>query len=328
MNSRFPTIECKEQQILLSRIAQLCDKGGELTNKMHSSGFLSIEPIQKFWKSFCEKCEDKIHDQFLIEEAKMFVSVPDGAIGHYLFGKRSWFSPFIDSLCIERDRDIEVGSDVRAHHEPWKIELDPCRRRQVLMQCKDRDKLTELEYEKEHILANKRKLELSYYATRVEGLEDLSLPDCVRLLIGRSLEGTAYDYDRKRSKPNFPVFSRKINSTWSLCLALTEERFLTVKQRYIDEFGRKWTPFYMSCYLSSGRKISRVQVPLNVERYDFMVVRYHRMIPGFFNAYSKYDNLSELYLVIDAWVSLFKLVEGEIWSIIMEELELPGHLTK
>ncbi|HXQ40472.1 MAG TPA: hypothetical protein VN821_04330, partial [Candidatus Udaeobacter sp.] len=142
--------------------------------------------------------------------------------------------------------------------------------------------------------------EAAYFAT---DLSKVHLPDrdgryaLFSAVMERDAACLGFRYDKRKSRPNFPVFSKTVAGEWDLCWAIEEPNMFF------------WSPF-------EGRFMPHLQVrhrnlrgsASKAEACEYLQIRYAVVVPGFFNAYRTFRSSDELETMIKAHLCLYRLM--------------------
>jgi hypothetical protein len=115
------------------------------------------------------------------------------------------------------------------------------------------------------------------------------------------IEGDAaslgFSLDKRKSRPNLPIFSKQITQRWDLCWELEKPMKLTSKP-----FGWRFHPLLELRHRDLTGPIDGKKAG------EFLLLRYHHIIRGFGNAYGAFTDLDELETLIKAHLYHYRLM--------------------
>ena len=106
-----------------------------------------------------------------------------------------------------------------------------------------------------------------------------------------------FHYDKPKSRPNYPVFSKPITDDWHLCWVIEEARSF-----FHSPLEGSFQPYLE---LRSRQLCGSLAKARSGE---FLLIRYAGVVPGFFNGYWNFFDLEELETVIKAHLYLYGLM--------------------
>jgi hypothetical protein len=106
-----------------------------------------------------------------------------------------------------------------------------------------------------------------------------------------------FQYDKQKSRDEFPVFSKHLSDGWDLCWTLqhTDMFALTPKEGC----------FAPNLELRGANMVGDAD---KARSREVLFFRYQHIVPGFGGAYRKFRNLAELEWAIGAHLRLYKLM--------------------
>jgi hypothetical protein len=273
-------------------------------HELQDAGFSAFRPLHEFTQSFCDaQSEIELHKQCLIEEAKCLLGRPfpfpiAEAEERYLFR-----SPLLQEL--SRLRDEENGVPLpeltsRYPEETWRLEIDPCRRRSALASVNERlayqarwkaaqqEQRRQLETETARHASN---LDMSYTFDRRQRYAFFSA------VMEQNVTALGFEFDARRARTHYPIFSKRVSADWDLCWALEESKAFCS-----SAFEGRFAPYLE---VRSRSLIGSIE---SRNTGEFLFIRYQQIVPGFSSAYGKFLGLRELETMIKAHLYLYSLM--------------------
>lgn len=238
-------------------------------------------------------------------------------IGHLptLTGEGSGYhSDYIAGLRAKRDARLGKGFWEASKDETirfWELEVSPCARRREEMSCsgdslfKERDaswRDTEKEIIRHEVMSHALELSKSYEVSR-EGRYQL-----YRAAMERELNSSHFKYDKSRSRPSWPVFSKELSRDWLLSWSLADADTFSM---FADQ-GR------LDLRLHIRNRSFRRAVLASDQEDRFLKIPYPYLVEGFCSAYTKFQGMEDLELCIKAYAELYKMVENNIDQAIQQ----------
>jgi hypothetical protein len=125
----------------------------------------------------------------------------------------------------------------------------------------------------------------------------------------REAAALGFHYDKPKSRPNYPVFSKPMSDEWDLCWAIEEARAF-----FHSPFEGHFSP-----YLEIRGRTFRGSVAKGKSG-EFLHIRYASVVPGFSNGYWTFFDLDQLETAIMAHLHLYSLmasvIEGGIKTVL------------
>ena len=274
---------------------------------LREAGFGAFMPRHEFVGSFAETTdESELHHRCVIEKAKERLGQPTPIRMSNEEVKRIYFSPFLQHLRDHRDKDngmpfLELRNHYFGGESLWREEVDPCQRK--LVQAKIAQKVA-FEARWATILEQERRQFEQEAARHATGLGRLphtfNEPGRYRFfsaVMERDAACMGFEYDKLKSRPNYPIFSKAITDDWDLCWVIEEPRFF-----FHSPFEGRFAPFLEVRSKNLRGNLRKVQSG------EFLNIRYVQVLPGFFNGYWIFFNLDELETVIKAHLYLYGLM--------------------
>jgi hypothetical protein len=291
---------------LCLELVPIGDEAYHYATQLENAGFNASMPRRKFIESFAETAEElELHRRCVVENAKERLGQPTPIRIFDEDFKQLYFSPFLQQLREQRDRDN--GCPVAELHnrykgaESWRREIDPCQRRLVQDGEKHREShkarfAAMLEAESSAL-----KDEAEHFSTGLG--KNFSVFDSkgrsafYRDIMERGAATLGFHYDREKSRPNYPIFSKQMTDNWHLCWALENARSFFPN----PSEGR----FDVSLELRSKQLTGRLD---KVDSGELLVLRYAAILPNFLGAYARFVDLDQLERIIHAHLYLYRLM--------------------
>jgi hypothetical protein len=118
-----------------------------------------------------------------------------------------------------------------------------------------------------------------------------------REVMERDSAGFGFSYDKKKSRDEFPVFSKQMSNNWDLCWTLQHINMFALAPQegfFSPNLDLRYTNLYGSTDRARGG--------------EFLLFRYQHILPGFGNAYWKFRNLEELDRAVSAHLRLYGMM--------------------
>jgi hypothetical protein len=305
------------QRDLLRLLSELSSRFPEYLQTLVDRGFALSAMTLDYWNSYCDSDSLAVHQAFLQEEARLFVGTPSGVAGYLADNGGELPSQLMSELRAKRF--AEFGVPFAELRSLWKREIDPCRRRMFYLRENDPQKFEEREEAFRRDLTARRSEEIAAHvpgwAHRI-ALGSASAPPSLREALEESYSHLGFAYDKRRSGPLFPVYSKAISDGWSLCVSADDQNKLIMMNVGADRRSR--TTLYISCFLSSKKtRLTRS----NECRGGYMLpLRVNRLVPGFLVAYSVISSIEDLALSVKANAALCDCVAADLEKILVERL--------
>jgi hypothetical protein len=117
------------------------------------------------------------------------------------------------------------------------------------------------------------------------------------IVMKRDAAALGFEFDSRKSRLGYPVFSKQIDEEWDICWALEEP-----KSFYQNSVEGRFAPYLE---IRNRYLIGSVE---NGKSGEFLFIRYHQIVPGFTGAYGKFFKLDELETMIKAHLCLYRLM--------------------
>jgi hypothetical protein len=294
--------------------------GGEVFDCMRQlahAGFKAFLPRQKYIESFSEDPKAiETHRRCVVETAKERLGQPWPIRIYDEDLKHLYFSPFLQQLREERDRTNgvpihELSNRYGYGESAWRREVDPCLRRLIQLEAWDKEIYEERRaamYEQER---QALKEEAARHSTGL-GKCDHTFDSAgryrfFRAVMERDAAPLGFHYDNKKSRRDYPIFSKSVTDDWHLCWAIEERRSF-----FHSPFEGNFSPHLE---LRSRQLVGTLS---KSEPGEYLHIRYAGSVLS--NGYWTFFNLDELETAIKAHLYLYSLIAPAIEGGITEVL--------
>jgi hypothetical protein len=299
-----PKISFDQANMLCHEFLPIGEALFDYMDALQRAGFSAFMPHNELVQSFCgaeEECD--IHRQCLIESAKCLLGRPFPFSVSQAEEQLLYRSPLIQRL--SRERDFENGVPVsllpsRYPGQVFRIEVDPCRRRMAYSRINDKQAFDARWDAAQKDQSRRLESETAHHATDLGGDYAFYIEQRYAFytaVMKRDAAALGFEFDRLKSRSCFPVFSKPINEEWDICWALEEP-----KTFYPSSVAGRFAPYLE---IRSRNLFGKIE---NEKAGEFLFIRHHRIIPGFFSAYGKFFKLEELETMIKAHLCLYSLM--------------------
>ena len=321
-----PTLSADQVGMICRGLLDLAEDVFRYKDQLENAGFRGFLPRLKFAKSFCaSQAEKEIHERCIIEQAKFVVGWPWPPVNaRWTDAQRAslYRSPLFEQLRNERDKtnavpESELATRFPAGEVAWRREINPCRRRQLAEKADQQSNYKECW---NAVLGEEARVveeEIARHATGISRAHTFDESGRYRFfsaVMERDAARLGFDYDKAKSRSNYPVFSKRITEDWDVCWALEEERPF-----FWNPFEGRFAPF-----LEIRGRTRRGRMG-NAAPGEFLQIRYASIIPGFFNAYRNFYSLEGLETMIKAHVFLYELLAPVLEEAVRNGLEYAEH---
>ena len=297
-----PRLSFEQADRLCRTFLPLGDLVFDFMEQIQAAGFAAWLSRHKFIESFGTPEEAKIHRRCIAEIARERLGRPDSMPIPDL--KLLYFSPFLQQLRKERDEANGVDTSQLSTRYPmgeaaWRHEFDPCKRKQIFTRVND----AEAYDARWHAMLDEQRrcleAEVEQHAT---GLAKAYTFDrdgryaFFKAVMERDAAGLGFHYDRPKSRPNYPVFSKEVSEDWDLCWAIED-----AKMFFFTPLEGHFSP-YLQVRSRKLRGSLRKAQPGEV-----LFLSYRLLVPAFGNAYWEFYALDELETMIKANLHLYGL---------------------
>jgi hypothetical protein len=195
----------------------------------------------------------------------------------------------------------------------WRLEIDPCRRRLVQDRVNDRERhearFTAMLEQEVRALED----ESAHHATGLgkvpHTFDNKGRYRFFAAVMERDAAPLGFQYDKAKSRPNYPIFSKAVTDDWHLCWAIEEARAF-----FHSPMEGKFQPFLEL----RSRELQGTLA--KVESGQFLYIWHAMVVPGSFSGYWTFFSLDELETAIRAHLCLYSLmapiIEGGIKKVL------------
>lgn len=294
----------------------------DYADELIRAGFSAFVPYWKFFESFCDDHDElQLHRKCVIEGAKNLLGRPWPFRANDVEERLLFRSPYLQRLTQERDEENGVPDfrlPIEFPGEIWRLEIDPCRRRYAFESVNNRQahvaRWNIVKQEHRRRLA----LEVGQHAThlaRSHSFDRRRRHAFYTAVMKQHVGALGFEFDKLKSRVGFSIFSQQVGGGWDLCWVLEEPNSLA-----FDDFKGSFRP-----YLEIRHRNLKGSIK-NAENGQFLIIRYDRAVPGFFNGYAQFFSLEELETIIKAHLCLYGLMAPIIEGGIHEVLGKEGHI--
>jgi hypothetical protein len=289
--------------------------------RLREAGFEAFLPRHTYIESFAANPEElEIHRRCVAEMVKERLARPWPMRIYDEDFKQLYFSPYLQRLRAERDKSNGVPVDQLSSRYPlgesaWRREVDPCQRR--LIQARQEDTY---EARWTAMLELERRALEDEAARHATGLgkiphtfDNKGRYVFFAAVMERDAAPLGFHFDKAKSRPHYPIFSKAITDDWHLCWAIEEARAF-----FHSPLEGSFSPFLEI----RGHNLRGTLA--KAESGEFLHIRYAGVVPGFFNGYWKFFSLDQLETAIRAHLHLYSLMAPIIEGGIKKVLGSPG----
>jgi hypothetical protein len=287
--------------------------------RLREAGFEAFLPRHRFIESFAANADElEIHRQYVMEFAKERLAYPQPMRMDAVEFKQRYVSPFLQRLREERDKANSVPENELSTRYPggesaWRHEIDPCQRRLVQDRVNDREgheaRFVAMLEEEVRALEDEAVRHATGLGKVPHTFDNKGRYRFFAAVMERDAASLGFQYDKAKSRPNYPIFSKAITTDWHLCWAIEEARAF-----FHSPMEGSFEPFLE---LRSGSFQGNLA---KVESGEYLHVRYAVVVPGFFSGYWKFFSLDALETAIRAHLHLYSLmapiIEGGITKVL------------
>jgi hypothetical protein len=314
-----PRLTFEQANALCREFLPIGDHVFDYMAELGKAGFEAFLPRHRFTESFALNREElEVHRRCVGETAKERLGRPWPMHLSEENLKERYFSPFLQRLRAERDHanggpENQLSSRYSQSETAWRRELDPCRQRMLQMEINQREtyevRFTTMLEEEMRALED----ECSLHATGL-GREPHTFDSKGRYaffiaVMERDAASLGFHYDRAKSRPNYPVFSKAITKDWHLCWVIEDAQLF-----FHSPFEGLFAPYLELRGHNLCGKLAKAKSG------EFLKIRYTIAVPSFFNGYWMFFNLDQLETAIRAHLRLYGLIapiiEGGIRKVL------------
>jgi len=295
------------------------DRVFDVMSRLQQLGFGAFVPLSRLPELFCESeaaCVD--HRRYVVEMAKSYLGKPFPFEASPEARSQFFSSRYLSDLLAERDAKNGVSeAEVmdRYPNETWRMELDACCRDMAWSRWNDPELFTQRHSKAVREQAAMVAGEASRYVGDVgdgNSLQDIESRYQVFFdVMVRRATPLGFEYDKKRSKSGFPIFSKVVGKGWDLCWAIEEAHCFNTSPGVLE--------LYLE--LRSAGLTGRLS---QKDRGRYLIIRCRHMVPAFLSAYRVFNSLSELALLINVHLALYQLISSDIENGVRKVFGNPG----
>jgi hypothetical protein len=300
-----PTLTFFQANELCKKLLPIGDAIWMYAEQLRTAGYSAFDAYSEFLESFGDRDEIELHRLCAVELAKLRLGQPWPMKFSPDDRKPLYSSSLLKQLQEKRDAQngctrSEIDKKYPGIEALWRREIDPCHRNKTRFEisersqyqlrwnaCMERQRLMiemetqahspvrddQFEFEMEHRFAKSNEV------------------------MGRDSATLGFSYDRKKSREEFPVFSKQLTENWDLCWTL----------QHTDMFAL--TPIEGS--FAPNLDLRGANIPGDADKArtgEFLLFRYQHIVPGFGSAYWKFRSLNELERVVKAHLCMYRLM--------------------
>jgi hypothetical protein len=287
--------------------------------RLQEAGFSAFLPRHHFIESFAANAEElEIHRRCVMENAKERLARPWPIRIYEEDFKQLYFSPFLQHLREELDKANGVPVNQLSTRYPggesaWRREIDPCQRRLVQNSINDRElheaRFAGMVEDERRALEDEAERHASGLGKLPHTFDNKGRYAFFAAVMERDAACLGFHYDKAKSRPDYPIFSKAITEDWHLCWVIEEARAF-----FCSPFEGRFAP-----YLELRGESLRGTLA-KAESGEFLHFRYATAVSGFFNGYWKFFSLNDLERAIRAHLYLYSLlapiIEGGIAKVL------------
>lgn len=318
-----PKLSFQQANAICREFLPLGDRAFDYMARLREAGFEAFAPRHMYDESFAESPEElEIHRRCVVEIAKEQLSRPYPMRFSMEEFELTYFSPYLQRLRRERDQANGVPEDQLSGRYPmgesaWRRKIDPCERRRVQLHV---NQWEAYQARWDALLdAERRALEdeAERHATGLGRLphtfDKSGRYAFFAAVMERDAAALGFHYDKPKSRPNYPVFSKAITDDWHLCWAIE------------DAQGFFRSPLYglFKPHLEIRSRALRGSLA-KAESGELLIIRYDIIVPGFYTGYWRFFDLDELETVIRAHLHFYGLIAPTIEDRIKKVLGQPS----
>jgi hypothetical protein len=306
---------------LCGELIRICDGAYDYCEQLKASGFSAFQPYEAFFQSFAETPDGSdLHRRIHVEKAKETLGRPWPPLYIRPEYRRPLFkSRLLEELRAKRDAKNGVSeNDLEKRYSRresfWRRTIDPCDRRSALLEITDKelyDARWSAVFDSMSLQVQEEALHFATELSKIHTFDKDGRYALFRAVMEREAAPLGFCYDKRKSRPGFPIFSKAITDGWDLCWAIEEPDMF-----FWNPFGGRFMPF-----LELRHRDLRGGVKDNAEPGEFLQLRYTAVVSGFFNAYRTFRGADELETMIKAHLSLYGLMAPSIESGIAKALK-------
>jgi hypothetical protein len=293
----------QQQGQLLARLLPLAENWWETIEAMRGGGWNVFLPRLNFEMSFASTEEDLLqYRRYVIEDAKCRIANPNSRIFIPRQGlpfDSEWFR----QLRVLRDQELGEPYDPQKHAF-WQGAVITCIRRMDLLRHEDRkefERRMATVVQEEHRL---RSGEIERHGSELPQqvtFDPEGISSFYRTVLEGHVSSLGFGVDTLRSRDGYPVFSRRINESWDLCLT---------PEPLVWWLGKKSGE---SSLLLSLQAVGQHRPLKKARLSQVLLIEIWHLIPYFDFLYRYFSTLEELEITISARICLLSMVLDELY---------------
>jgi hypothetical protein len=284
-----------EQEKLLSACAELAENMHVYSACLQDYGYKSFLAWEEFEITFCEDAEIEEHMRCVVARAKRRIGSPDGLTS------RGGAQKSQNGHCPCSDRLSRMERESRDYVEAS---------RGLLLE----KFLKYREYEARSVKFERYPEALMYDAfLEYRDLFELHLVDAFR--------SVGFRLDERRSSSGFLVISKPLADGWEICWSPESNRTLRWAPRERSTDVRKMSVLDLRCYARAVGTSGSVSLPLGFKKSSIVKISIGELVSGFDWAYSRFNGIEELAMVLSAHACLYRLVGEPLEDVLRRGLE-------
>jgi hypothetical protein len=180
----------------------------------------------------------------------------------------------------------------------WRREIDPCRRNMVRFELSSREEYerawSRVQIDQQTRLASEAE-EHATSLSKAFSFDRVGRFKCFEAAMEYYGREMGFSLSRSRSKQHYPLIAKSLTDEWDICWAIEEP-----KKFCLGPTEGRFTP-----HLEIRHRNLEGSVEL-AESGEFLLIRYHHLLPGFGAGYWKFSELTELETLVKAHLCLYK----------------------
>lgn len=306
----------RQMDAICRRLSLLADQMDFFTESMTASGFQAFRPRQEYLASFCNSGDERaLRKRCIAERAKQRLAAP---LDMNAFGSEAsspWRSPFLQALREEQTKGLSIDSTTndRGLGEMLRQEIDPCQRNLLRMQWQDRETwdaiFTSMHDAELQALADEATAHATGLGRMPHTFDAQGRYAFFSAVMARDASPLGFQHDKRRSKPEYPVFTKPLTPDWDLCWSIEERTFFQWNQ-----FEGRFEPALTLRSRTLRGRSSKIPGQI-------LGIDYPETVHGFGNGYRTFRDLDELETAIKAHLKLYELtfptIEDAIKAVLM-----------
>ncbi len=313
-----PKLSAAQANRLCRRFVPIGDEIFNYMAQLRQAGFSAFDLRKDFTDSFCAPEEVDIHRRHQMEWAKFILGRPWPMRFTEEERAQLYYSPFLrhlrDVVLLQENNGVpfeNLGAHFPGGEAAWRAQTDPCERRAVCAEVEDKEA-----YDSRFnaVLAMQRHQldrEVVRHATGLSkdyAMEKLRRYAFYAAVMVRDAAPLGFIHDKRRSRPDNPIFTKAVTPEWELCLT-------------IENRGMFYWAMHHAGYFSSQLELRARALGGSLskaESGECLFIPYAN--PCLDVAYWEFFDLDDLELFIKAHLFLYGLMAPIIETGIRDEL--------